>query len=354
MSEVDISGWAEFRVGTLFPVIERAKRRTVNDYAPGDTPYVTNSAANNGVSGYLQPKSASDIETGRCITVNTVDGSAFWQEKDFLANSSGNGLLMLRNGDMNELRALFVCAVITSTLEAGFRVMLTTDVVRDAKILLPVTSAGAPDWPLMEDMMRSVMADRESALRELSGALTGADKEMDLTDWRDFTLPGLFDIDMGSGLDFGKMTPSDAEDAVLFVGRTGINNGVMGAVEVVRDAKLYDAGAITVALGGSIGASFVQEAPFHTSQNVAVLVTKKSIGDNAKRFVASAIQKESSLNYRAFVRELNAHLRNDFTIRLPADANGDPDWESMEAIMRAITIERERALDAFLRLEASS
>ena len=167
MNEIDVSAWAEFRIGAIFPVIERAKRRTVNDYAPGGTPYVTNSAANNGVSGYLQPKSSSDIETGRCITVNTVDGSAFWQEKNFLANSSGNGLLMLRNADMNELRALFVCAVITSTLEAGFRVMLTTDVVRDAKIVLPVTSAGEPDWRLMEEMMRSVMEDRERALDAL-------------------------------------------------------------------------------------------------------------------------------------------------------------------------------------------
>lgn len=43
MSTIDTSTWGEFRIGDLFPVIERATRRTINSYSAGDVPYVTGS-----------------------------------------------------------------------------------------------------------------------------------------------------------------------------------------------------------------------------------------------------------------------------------------------------------------------
>lgn len=169
MSTIDTSTWGEFRIGDLFPVIERATRRTINSYSAGDVPYVTNSTVNNGVAGYLAPKDAHDIERGQCITVASVEGWAFWQERDFLANSSGNGLLMLRSNDLNEMRALFVCAAITSALEAGFSVMLTLTAVEETKIRLPITSAGDPDWDYMESRMLGLLAERNRALDVLMG-----------------------------------------------------------------------------------------------------------------------------------------------------------------------------------------
>ncbi|KAB1646202.1 hypothetical protein F8O06_05400 [Pseudoclavibacter sp. CFCC 14310] len=166
-TEIDTSDWREFRIGSLFPTIERATRRTINSYADGNVPYVTNSIFNNGISGYLEPKSSTDIEHGHCISINTVDGYAFWQEQDFLANSSGNGLLMLRNDSLDRNRALFVCAAITTALDASYTVMLTMDTIRDVMIRLPVTSSGDPDWDYMEQTMRDAMAEREAALDSL-------------------------------------------------------------------------------------------------------------------------------------------------------------------------------------------
>lgn len=162
MTPVDISAWGEFKIGDLFNPIKRAKRRTINSYQPGDTPYVTNSAFNNGVSEYLMPKSEMDIERGQCISVNTVDGSAFWQEEDFLANSSGNGLLLLRRDGLNYLRALFLCAAIKRALDPNFTVMLTLGVVEESRIKLPVTSSGNPDWDYMESTMKALL-DKKAA-----------------------------------------------------------------------------------------------------------------------------------------------------------------------------------------------
>ena len=170
-TSIDVSSWGEFKIGDLFDSIKRAKRRTVNSYEPGDTPYVTNSAFNNGVSRYLMPKSERDIEIGQCISVNTVDGSAFWQEEDFLANSSGNGLLLLRREDLNPLRALFLCTAIKRSLDPSFTVMLTKGVVKSATIKLPVDAAGAPDWAYMESVMKALLEQKTADLDVLEQLL---------------------------------------------------------------------------------------------------------------------------------------------------------------------------------------
>lgn len=172
--------------------------------------------------------------------------------------------------------------------------------------------------------------------------------EIDTSDWIEFRLIDVADVEMGNGFDFGKMRPNG--DGVLFIGRTGVSNGCMGLVEEVESVEPYEAGLMTVALGGSIGATFVQDDPFYTSQNVAVVRFPDGVDDNAKRFVAALVQKESSLNYKAFVKELNKHLRKDFTIKLPATRAGDPDWDTMEQMMSQVFADRAAALDTLITL----
>lgn len=98
----------------------------------------------------------------------------------------------------------------------------------------------------------------------------------------------------------------------------------------------YPAGDITIALGGSIGAAFVQDREFYTSQNVCVLHTDDpSITGRAKWFVAASITTSCG-NYEAFTDELNRHIRTDFIIRLPVNKTDQPDWAYMEEYMRKV------------------
>lgn len=85
-----------------------------------------------------------------------------------------------------------------------------------------------------------------------------------------------------------------------------------------------------------IGAAFVQDKEFYTSQNVCVLHTDNhSITERAKWFVAASITASCG-NYEAFTDELNRHIRTDFIIRLPMDKTGQPDWTYMEEYMRKV------------------
>jgi hypothetical protein len=84
----------------------------------------------------------------------------------------------------------------------------------------------------------------------------------------------IFDVAYGNKLDLNKMTllPLIA-GGVNFVGRSSKNLGVSATVAPLQDLLPYEAGGITVALGGSkLLCSFIQERPFYTAQNVAVLL----------------------------------------------------------------------------------
>jgi len=42
------------------------------------------------------------------------------------------------------------------------------------------------------------------------------------------------------------------------------------------------------------------------------------------------------LHYKAFVDELNRHMKTDFTILLPVTSDNKPDWDYMEKYMQMI------------------
>ena len=129
-----------------------------------------------------------------------------------------------------------------------------------------------------------------------------------------------------------KMTPD--EDGIPFVTRTATNNGVGGMVEPVEGVTPYPAGALSIALGGSIGSTFLQTKEFYTSQNVAVLQPKSNLDSGILLFLARLIEKECSKRFVAFGRELNKHIKRDFTIKLPLIEKDKPNWPLIASIVK--------------------
>lgn len=160
------------------------------------------------------------------------------------------------------------------------------------------------------------------------------------TNWNTFYLNKIFDIQYGNKMDLCQMV-INPDSKIAFVTRTSQNNGVGAYVEEVDDVKPYDKGLITVALGGSIGSTFVQPNKFYTAQNVAVLKPNCNhrMSLHEKMFIATIIKKECDLRFVAFGRELNKHLNTDFTIKLPSLNNGeDIDWEYIDDYMSSLNI----------------
>ncbi len=160
----------------------------------------------------------------------------------------------------------------------------------------------------------------------------------DTSQWKAFLLSKIFDIDFGNKFDYNKMTECSRMD-VAFVSRTASNNGVSGWVEPIDGVCPYPAGCLTVALGGSLGSTFVQPKQFYTGQNVAVLKDKKNgkvLTREEKLLVAMLIRKECESRFVAFGRELNKHIKTDFTIRLPAKNENEVDWDCLEKLSKGV------------------
>lgn len=142
--------------------------------------------------------------------------------------------------------------------------------------------------------------------------------------WKSVNINDIFTVTYGSKFDLMDMTFNNP--SVNFVGRTAKNNGVVAYVDRIERPP-FKAGLITIALGGSIGSAFIQDQDFYTAQNVAVLEPKFEMNYLQKLFICQMIQFEVATKFRAFGRELNVHIKKDFSIGMPVKSDETIDWE---------------------------
>lgn len=179
-------------------------------------------------------------------------------------------------------------------------------------------------------------------------------KKLNNKNWKRFHLYDdlLFFIDSGNKFDKSKM--SMLNPTINLVSRSNNNNGISCAVDEISDIEPYEAGNMTLALGGEyLGSCFIQENAFYTSQNVNVLIPKWDMSDYIKRFISFIIFKESRLYYKAFDNELNRHIKTDFSILLPVDKNGIPDWNYMEEYIKLIEEQSKRRISIFEEIKGN-
>lgn len=119
-------------------------------------------------------------------------------------------------------------------------------------------------------------------------------------------LSKLFNVSYGTKFDMNKMSKSETSK-IAFISRSSKNNGLAAFVDKFNDTEPLEPGLITVTLGGTILASFLQEIPFYTAQNVAVLKNKEELSKEEKLFYCLCITA-NRYRYGAFGREANRTL----------------------------------------------
>lgn len=122
-------------------------------------------------------------------------------------------------------------------------------------------------------------------------------------------LSEIFDVIYGTKLDMNKMSISDSS-SVAFVSRSSKNNGVVSYVDEIDNIEPLPAGSITVTLGGTyVLSAFLQDRPFYTAQNVAVLYPRKKLTKAQKLYYCMCITR-NRFRYSAFGREANRTLKD--------------------------------------------
>ena len=354
MEKIDISKWKGFQIKDFCVTERKGKKLQVPTGAwmakkklkKGDIPRITVSNYNNGITGFYEYSNDSDYRVfSNFISVSFL-GTVFYQPNEASLDMKVHCIKPI-DIDLNIYTASFLVSIIRKSItNYAYNDQLSSAVLSELMVKLPSTSDGSPDWKFMESCMRETFNETNESL----DILRKADYESNVIDtskWKRFHLydDGLFEIDMGSKLDRVKMT--SIKPSVFFVGRANTSNGVTGFVDAIEGKKPYSAGNLTISLGGEyLGSCFVQPNPFYTSQNVVVLIPKWDMSFEVKQFIATMIFRESRTRYKAFIDELNRHVKTDFSFLLPVTKNGHPDWSYMESYMRNVFKKARVSLDS--------
>lgn len=350
--------WIDFQIEKLFNV-EAGKYYYSDEYSEGDTPYCSASAENNGVAKKIDL--LADFEGNKIIT-GKVGCTTFYEPMPFCATSDVN--VLTAKFDMTPAIGLFIATVINKNENYRWNYGRQCRVGNTKKITIKLPavmhSDGCyvidqdrkyskhgyiPDFAFMEQYIKSL--HYKSITTQISNKHV---VELDTSSWKNFYLHKIFNATMGNGID--AISTTHENPVFNYVGRSANNNGVTDIIDEIAGEKVFPAGAITLPLGGSIGACFLQTKPFYTAQNVAVLLEKVPLSIAAKMFIVSIIKTECLIKFQPFGRELNAHFRKDFILRLPVKHNRGkieidsrnifsdegyiPDWQWMENYIKEL------------------
>lgn len=120
----------------------------------------------------------------------------------------------------------------------------------------------------------------------------------------------LFTIANGNGFELINMEECNRnqKNSVNFISRTEKNNWISAVVELVNDKTPFPANTITVAVWGSVLATFVQKQPYYTGFHIQVLTPKKYYSDIEMLFYAYSI-KQNKYRYN-YGRQANKTLKD--------------------------------------------
>ena len=141
-----------FKIGSLFDV-KSTKTRELNKYYDGNIPFVSGTSINNGVERFVRTNEL--LEKGNCITVSSLDCSAFYQEKDFLGR--GHGVVQrLYNENLNKNNALFICTIIKKLgKKYNYSNQCFMNTLKNESIYLP-SKNNEPDWEYMDKFIDKI------------------------------------------------------------------------------------------------------------------------------------------------------------------------------------------------------
>lgn len=344
MSKIELSDakWGEVKIGKLFDV-SNVKGKPVENYQSGNTPYVSTAGTNNAVVSFVEATENIITDSG-VITVDPIKGICFYHDYDFVGRGfSGASVNVLRNKNLNKFSGQFICTAIqnTSMSKASYGYLFNSNRLRNGTILLPIICEGQPNWQFMEDYIKQeqkVQAQQvidyyERKLVDLAGEVVGLDK----VEWKTFCLGEVFDlITKGSkGLNH---LEKGISDGISYVGATNRNNGVLDFVEQ-KESLIYSGNAIAFIRNGegSMGYSVYKKEDFIASQDITVGYNENLNEYNAKFITTVADQVRGKYN---FGYKRNQERLKRETLTLPADKNGNPDFQYMSDFVKKLELDK--------------
>ena len=322
--------WGEFKIGNIFE-IARGKRHIEKNRKKGSIPYYSASSVNNGVTDFI----SNPLFVMRNKIIVTTFCDAFYAGNTFTASDE---ITILDNKYINKHNGLFISnSIMSNKSKYAFGRKAFTERIKEQIIMLPIDSQGQPNWQFMEDYIKKEQKQQaqkiidyyERKLVELAGDVVGLDK----VKWKTFRFTEVFqDIQRGKRLTKANQTDGPKP----YISSTSENNGVDAFIGNETGVRKFE-DVLTLANSGSVGSTFYQQFEFVASDHVTAL--KSENADKYAYLFLSTVVKRLEEKY-SFNREINDTRIKREKVILPADKNGNPNFQYMSDFVKKLELDK--------------
>lgn len=336
--EMDLKNvkWGEFNLNEIFPVIQRGKRLKKDDHKAGSKPYVSSSAVNNGIDGFVG-NTENVREFKKCLTIANSGsvGATFFQPFSFVASDH---ITKLENENFSKYIYLFISTITKRLNEKySFNREINDKRIQREKILLPVNTEGQPDYVFMGKYMQWKEQEKTASFQNYIIKRTEEVKDFkevepfDVKEWGEFFIENIAQIISGRDIYEAERVKGN----VPYVSSTSNNNGIGYFVENTNET--LEANCLSVNRNGSVGYSFYHQYKALFSNDCRKLRLKDKspfVGKFISRIITG--QKEKyGYGYKMGTGRIKRQK-----ILLPIDKKGLPDYQYMENYIKKLEYDK--------------
>lgn len=346
--------WGEFKLIDIFDIKDGYYNKKPPLDKDGTIPFLGATQNNNGITAFYRQEtiekwdkvgnlSSKDVHLrffpGNCLAVtnNGSVGHIYYQLQMFTCSHDITPLY-LKNYVLTKELAHFLIPLLQKSGESfEYGKKWRPKRMRKSKLMLPIDSQDQPNWQFMEDYIKQEQKQQaqkiidyyERKLVELAGDVVGLDK----VKWKTFRFTEVFqDIQRGKRLTKANQTNGPKP----YISSTSENNGVDAFIGNETGIRKFE-DVLTLANSGSVGSTFYQQFEFVASDHVTALKS-----DNADKYAylfLSTVVKRLEEKY-SFNREINDSRIKREKIILPADKEGNPNFQYMSDFVKKLELDK--------------
>lgn len=318
--------WKAYKIKDIFNV-KSVKGKSISHYEKGETPYVTTSASDNGVSNFVYAD--EHVSSSNCISVDPIGGKAFYHGYGFVGRGgAGSAINLLYNDNLDQYSGLFMCKMIESSSfnKASYGVQLNGERLKNLKVMLPIDEAGSPHWAYMKKFTQHIMNNTAGEALEyiyIYNLAINLNKKYDVRSaiWKDFFIEDVCEIKSGKDIYERERTVG----MTPYITATASNNGI--GYFVSNENETLQSRCISVNRNGSVGYSFYHHYPALFSNDTRKLEVKQS-NEFVAKFISLMIARQRS-KYGYGYKMGTGRLKRQ-KILLPVNERNSIDYDFMK------------------------